>query len=138
MNPITVMTQLNLTAVERSLISAYDMKGAFLLTPMRDGKRMFIKVAGDVVKYWLERYPERRKWLHLDGSLYFEIKRYVYGLHEAPHEFNHLLDKTLKALGFHCNQADPCAYAKQVDKGWIRLSFHVDDIFVLEHGLEYL
>ena len=106
------------------------MKGAFLLTPMRDGKRMFIKVAGDVVKYWLERYPERRKWLHIDGSLYFEIKRYVYGLHEAPHEFNHLLDKTLKSLGFHCNQADPCAYAKQVDEGWIRLSVHVDDILM--------
>ena len=32
-NPITVMTLLNLASVERGLISAYDIKGAFLLTP---------------------------------------------------------------------------------------------------------
>ena len=124
------MTQLNLASVERGLISAYDIKGAFLLTPMREGKQLFIKVAGDVVKYWINRYPQRRKWLHTDGSLYFEIERYVYGLHEAPHEFNHLLDKTLKELGFLCNQADPCAYVKQVDESWIRLSIHVDDILM--------
>jgi len=129
-NPITVMTQLNLAAVERGLISAYDIKGAFLLTPMRTGKRMFIKISGEVLKYWLERYPQRRKWLHSDGSLYFEIQRYVYGLHEAPHEFNHLLDKTLKELGFLCNPADPCAYVKKVTDGHIRLSVHVDDILM--------
>jgi len=50
-NPISVMTHLNLAAVEHSLIAAYDLKGAFLLTPMQEGKRMFIKISGDVVKY---------------------------------------------------------------------------------------
>ena len=60
MNPISVMTQLNLAAVERGLITAYDIKGAFLLTPMQKGKRMFIKISGDVVQYWVERYPERK------------------------------------------------------------------------------
>ena len=59
-NPISVMTQLNLAAVERGLIAAYDIKGAFLLTPMQKGKRMFIKISGDVVQYWVERYPERK------------------------------------------------------------------------------
>ena len=54
-NPISVMTQLNLAAAEKRLISAYDIKGAFLLTPLRDGIRMFIKISGEVVKYWLER-----------------------------------------------------------------------------------
>jgi len=129
-NPISVMTQLNLAAVERNLIAAYDIKGAFLLTPMQHGKRMFIKISGDVVEHWVARYPERKKWLHDDGCLYFEIKRYVYGLHEAPHEFNQLLDKTLLDIGFRRNQADPCAYSKPVDEGFIRLSVHVDDILL--------
>ena len=97
---------------------------------MREGKRLFFKVAGDVVKYWIDRYPQRRKWLHTDGSLYFKIQRCLYGLHEAPHEFNHLLDKILKELGFLCNQADPCAYVKQVDEGWIRLLIQVGDILM--------
>ena len=91
---------------------------------------MFIKISGEVLKYWLERYPERQKWLHNDGCLYFEIQRYVYGLHEAPHEFNHLLDNTLRELGFSRNQADPCAYLKVVNEGCIRLSVHVDDILM--------
>ena len=129
-NPISVMTQLNLAAVERGLIAAYDIKGAFLLTPMQKGKRMFIKISGDVVQYWVERYPERKHWLHNDGSLYFEIKRYVYGLHEAPHEFNQLLDKTLCDIGFLRNKADPCAYVKEETEGYIRLSVHVDDILL--------
>ena len=129
-NPITVMTQLNLAAAERGLISAYDIKGAFLLTPMRNGKQMFIKISGEVLKYWLERYPERRKWLHSDGSLHIEIQRYVYDLHEAPHEFNHLLDKTLKELDFLSIPADPCAYVKKVSDCHVRLSVHVDDILM--------
>jgi len=91
---------------------------------------MFIKISGEVLTYWLQRYPERKKWLHTDGCLYFEIQRYVYGLHEAPHEFNHLLDKTLKELGFLCNPADPCAYVKKVSDGHVRLSVHVDDILM--------
>ena len=64
---------------------------------------------------------------HNDGCLYFEIQRYVYGLHEAPHEFNHLLDNTLRELGFVRNQADPCAYLKVLSEGCIRLSVHVND-----------
>ena len=91
---------------------------------------MFIKISGEVLTYWLERYPERRELLHVDGCLYFEIQRYVYGLHEAPHEFNHLLDNTLRELGFNRNQADPCAYMKVVTEGFIRLSVHVDDILL--------
>ena len=134
-NPISVMTQLNLAAVERSMIAAYDIKGAFLLTPMQQGKRMFIKISGDVVKYWIERYTKRKHWLHDDGCLYFEINRYIYGLHEAPHEFNQLLDKTLIDIGFSRNQADPCAYVKQESEGFIRLSVHVDDIlFTCPHN----
>ena len=63
------MTQLNLAAVEHSLIAAYDIKGGFLLIPMQHGKRMFIKISGDVVKYWIERYPARRNSsIHLRTS----------------------------------------------------------------------
>ena len=58
----------------------------------------------------------------------YEIKRYLCGLHKAPHEFNQLLDKKLIDIGFTRNQADLCAYAKKVAEGCIRLSVHVDDM----------
>ena len=70
------MTQLNLAAVEQGLILAYDFEWAFLLTPMSEGKRVFIKVAGYIVKvkYRIDRYPQRRKRLHTDRSSHFEIQ----------------------------------------------------------------
>ena len=67
--------------------------------------------------------------------MYFEIKRYVHGLHEAPHEFN----KTLVDIGFKRNQADPRAYMKQEDEGYIRLLVHdVDILMTCPHQLFFV
>jgi hypothetical protein len=130
-NPISVMTQLNIAAVRKgTVVAAYDIKGAFLLTPMREGTRMFIRVGPDVAEHWIRRCPHRLKWLHDDGCLYFELKRYVYGLHEAPSQFNSHLDKILKENGFAPTRADPCMYTKSTRDGIIILSTHVDDMLL--------
>jgi hypothetical protein len=114
-NPISVMTQLNLAAVIfGTVISGYDVKGAFLNTPMEPGKRMFIRVNPDVVKYRIARYPERKHLIHKDGCLYFKLKRYVYGLQEASHQFNSLLDKKIRKLGFM--QEDRWLFVHQEDR----------------------
>jgi hypothetical protein len=69
-NRISVMTQLNLAAVILgTVISGYDGKGAFLNTAIKPGKRMFIRVNPDVVKYWIARYPERKHLIHKDGCV---------------------------------------------------------------------
>ena len=95
-NPISVMTQLNLAAVQKEAkISAYDIKQAFLLTPIKKGVRIFILVNPDVTEHWFMYYPKRVKWLQDNGCLYFELNRYVYGLHEVSHEFNSFLDRFL-------------------------------------------
>ena len=129
-NPISVMTQLNLAAVDKdTTISAYDIKGAFLLAKMVD-QRMFMRVGPEVAKYWMKRVPERRKFLHTDGCLYFELNRYVYGLHEAPRAFNSLLDKSLQDMGLHPTKADACVYTKRWKQGTVIVSVHVDDMLV--------
>jgi hypothetical protein len=130
-NPISVMTQINLAAVtEGTCIAAYDIKGAFLLTPMKPGVRMFIRINPDVATHWIMRYPERAKWLQNDGCLYFELNRYVYGLHEASNEFNSMLDKQLQDIGFKPSVADRCLYTKKVEDGIIVMSVHVDDMLL--------
>jgi hypothetical protein len=130
-NPISVMTQLNLAAANKgTVISAYDIKGAFLLTPMKPGVRMFIKVNPDVAEHWISRCPHRVKWLQNDGCLYFELNRYVYGLHEASTEFNNLIDKQLQENGFMPTKADRCLYTKHTEDGLIILSIHVDDMLL--------
>ena len=135
-NSISVMTQLNLAAMDKNItISAYDIKGAFLLAEMKD-RRMFMRVGPEVAKYWIQRMPERRKFLHADGCLYFELNRYVYGLHEAPRAFNSLLDKTLQDMGLHPTKADTCVYTKKWKKGKVIVSVHVDDMLVTTPEVE--
>jgi hypothetical protein len=100
-NPISVLTQLNIAAVKRGiLISAYDIKSAFLMTPIPEGTRMYIRITPDIAKRWIERYSKRVKMIHTDGCIYFELKRFVYGLHEASNQFHSLLDKILREDDF--------------------------------------
>ena len=76
-------------------------------TPIREGKRMFIKVAGDVVKFWLDRYPKRAIQSgesSKESRAVFQNQALRLQLTWSPAGVNHLLDNTLKALGFHCNQ----------------------------------
>jgi hypothetical protein len=137
-NPISVMTQLNLAAVTHGTrISAYDIKGAFLLTPMQPGVRMFIRVTPDVTTHWVKRYPKRSKCLEDDGCLYFELNRYVYGLHEASNQFNGLLDKELRQNGFKPTKADCCLYVKKTKDGMLILSVHVDDMLLTSPNLKW-
>jgi len=129
-NPISVMTQLNIAAAEDAEIAAYDIKGAFLITPIVIGKRIFVRLSGEMVSYWLELYPDRAMYLHDDGCLYFELNKYIYGLPESPHEFNHLLDKRLRNIGLVPTRSDKCMYTLQTEDGRIIVSTHVDDMLV--------
>jgi len=129
-NPISVMTQLNIAAKDKAELAAYDVKGAFLLTPIVIGKRIFVRLSGEMVTFWLELYPDMAQYLHDDGCLYFELNKYIYGLPESPHEFNNLLDKRLRNIGLVPTRSDKCMYTLQTEDGRIIVSAHVDDMLV--------
>jgi len=129
-NPISVMTQINLACTKKSLIAAYDIKGAFLLTPVEEGVELYLRVGPELTEFWCVKHPERISYLHNDGYLYFKLERYVYGLHEAPNKFNGLLDSHLRNMGFEPSKADKCLYTRDTKDGKIMLSDHVDDMLV--------
>ena len=62
--------------------------------------------------------------------MYFELKSYIYGLHEASHEFNSLLNQRLKSIGFVTSKVDECLYVKKVKEGRMILSVHIDDMLL--------
>jgi hypothetical protein len=129
-NPISVLTQLNLAAVTKSKSAAYDVETAFLETSMKNGKRMFIRIRPEVAQHWIVLFPDRAEYLHSDGCLYFELQSFIYGLHEAPKEFNDLLNSTIVGMGFNVSKADSCLYTKKTADGYIVLSVHVDDMLL--------
>ena len=136
-NPISVMTQINLAAVSGSLIAAYDIKGAFLLAPVTGGKQIFVCVPEEVAVHWIARYPDRAKYVHDNGRMYFLLRKYLYGLPEAPYQFNSLLDQRLQDIGLVPAKADPCLYVKEVKEGRIIVSTHVDDMLFTGPSLRW-
>jgi len=137
-NPISVMTQLNIAATRRTdLIAAYDIKGAFLLTPGEEDVDLYLRIGPELTEFRCARHPERIDHLHVDGCLYFKLERYVYGLHEAPWKFNGHLDNHLRNLGFQPSKADKCLYIKDTDDGKIMLSDHVDDMLLTFPSVEW-
>ena len=72
-----------------------------------------------------------------NGCLYFELQRYVYGLHEASNAFQRMLYNDLTQAGFKASKADPCLFIKKTDEGSLILSTHVDDLFLTAPNREW-
>ena len=58
----------------------------------------------------------------------WRLKKSLYGLKQAGHIWNKLLDQTLKNLGFVSGHADCCMYTKTYDDGVVIMVVHVDDL----------
>jgi len=110
-NTISVFIILQITSNDfLRKLSAYDIKGAFLKTPINKNLNHYIRVPPDLAKYWILRFPQRLFMISEDGCLYFKLNNWLYGLHESPHHFNSMLDTDLKELGFHSTESDRCLY----------------------------
>jgi hypothetical protein len=129
-NPISTMTQLQIAAVNRFVISSYDVRSAFLGTPLKPGVKFYLRVSGFLLTRWLEVYPNRKDMVSDDGNLYLEAHCYWYGIQESSKEFNEKLDRDIKSLGFKASKADPCLYYRLEHDGISILSVHVDDMLL--------
>lgn len=129
-NPISVFTQLQITCSKQQLLSAYDVKGAFLLASVDRGKHIYVKIPPDVVEHWIRLFPQDIEHVDRSGWLILKLEKYMYGLQESPHQFNALLDQALVELDFKKCRADPCLYTKVTSDGLMIVSAHVDDLLV--------
>jgi hypothetical protein len=109
-NPSSVLLQLAFAADRGSVLSAYDIKGAFLKTPVeldRVGNRLFVKTNPDLAEHFIKLRPDLAKCRDQKGQLYFEVKRWLYGYSEASHEFNALLDTTVREVNDASTPGEP-------------------------------
>jgi len=129
-NPMSVFTQLQITVARKYELSAYDIKGAFLLSPVHADREIYLLIPADIVEHWVRLYPRREKHVHVNGCMYYKLNKFVYGLQESPREFNILLDDALQSIGFASTKADRCLYTKATPDGIMIVSIHVDDLLV--------
>jgi len=136
-NPISVLTVLNIAAANGSLISSYDINSAFLQTPIPESEKLIhVKVPSSIAKFWVNWYPNYKKQLHSDGSLYFKLNRYLYGLCEAPNRFNNMLHHKLVDMEFKRSKAVNSLYVSQTPNGRLTVAVHVDDILLTSTSRE--
>lgn len=134
-NPITVMTMLNIMTVENMECSVYDLKGAFLSTPvLPDDPDQFILIPKDLAAIWIHLYPQYRQYQHTNGCLYMKLLKYIYGLKEAARKFHEHLKRLLVSDGFQQSIADECMFTKHVDSYLLVVGVHVDDLLVISHS----
>jgi hypothetical protein len=134
-NPVSVKTHLNITVREQLLLSAYDIKGAFLMTLMEEARKqngdmIYIRIPKKLAEVWLEFFPEDELYVLEDGTMICCVETYLYGLAESPNRFNKLFDETMLSLGFKSLRADRCMYIKHTKRGKIIVSVHVDDMLM--------
>lgn len=130
-NSISVFTQLNIAAVENHDIASYDVKEAFQIPPVvKMGTRIIIKVSEDVAALWIAVFPDFMDYLTPEGELFFTAEKYIYGLPEAPRQFNNFINKRIRDLGFKPTKADKCLFYKRTKDGLMLISVHVDDMLV--------
>lgn len=64
-----------------------------------------------------------------NGNKVCLLKRSLYGLKQASHQWNQEVDTFLKSLGYKCT-ADTCLYVKRVGSDIVFLLIYVDDIIL--------
>jgi hypothetical protein len=97
----------------------------------RVGKRLFVKTNPDLAEHFIKLKPDLAKCRDQKGQLYFAVKRWLYGDSEASHEFNALLDTTLRDMGSQPSRGDRCLYTRRTKDGKFTIvSTHVDDLMM--------
>ena len=130
-NPITVMTMINIAATEGMEISCHDIKGAFLVPEIdRREEAMYIRIDPAVASVMCEMKPVMKRFVDDKGRIYMRLQKYLYGLPQASFQFNKFLDGKLRFMGFVPLPGDPCAYTRGKGDKRTNVCIHVDDLMV--------
>jgi len=130
--PITVMTMINVATVKGYEIATYDVKGTYLVPDVvgENVDNIVILVDRDVTRIFVELYPWMKEYVQSDGIMYVILLKYLYGLPQAAAAFmNHLFD-TLKKMKFMQAKADRCLHVRKgkINTDVLSTGSWVDDI----------
>jgi len=112
-------------------LSVWDIKGAFLKSPMYT-KGVYVLLRAHVVRRLLKIRPEWKEFVRKDGSMLVECNKAWYGLSAAAALWNKEIHNTLvNQCGYTQHSKVKCLYIKRVQGVNCYIMLHVDDMGVL-------
>jgi hypothetical protein len=128
-NPMAIMTMINIATIKDEEMAAYDAVRAFLNTPVDDNTYIWASLSPNMSGRVIEIYPHLKIKKSTNGKLYFRVKKYLYGLHEASKKFGDWLGNIFLRIGFKKSVFAEAAYIKLHSDGTqSRIGVHVDDM----------
>ena len=130
-NPITTLVLLFMIAAHDMEMEVHDVPGAFLKSEMApDAQPLYGFVGPELTGFIREHYPALASKISPKGSLFFRLKRYIYGTNEASKRFYDTMSSYFLSLGFRQSKSDPCLFIKTEGTNTIFVGVYVDDLLV--------
>jgi len=131
-NPITIMVLLAMAAILDHEIEVHDVPGAFLKATMpEDAPPLYGFVGPELTVYLREMYPHLASAISPKGTLYFRLRRYIYGTNEASKRFFDTMLQYFTSIGFTQSHQDPCLVTKRDGATVIHIAIYVDDLLIV-------
>jgi hypothetical protein len=140
-NNLSIMTVLGIAAKEKRLMSAIDIKGAFLNAPMikdAEGDDAYFRASEKVSEQMIKLYPYLEKFLNPNKTLVFKLNKAVYGHPASPKLWNQVISNCLKELNLKPNDYDECVFNGKILGADTTICNHVDDLLVTTKSKEAL
>lgn len=130
-NPITLMTLFSLMASEDMEATTFDVPSAFLVPDMDGDEIIYTVIDKALTKEVVELIPALAVYVTNKGTMYFKLKKYIYGLKQASRKFYLHMVTFFTSLGFEAAKSDPCLFTKDIGIAGKKVMcvMHVDDIF---------
>jgi len=125
----SVFLVLNIASFNRTKVTTYDIKGAFLHASFEPADEVtYIRINKETAAIWCELDPSAGPFLDQQGTLVLELDKFIYGLKQSPLKFQQHLRSRLISMGYMPLVQDECLYVKHEGSDYSVISIHVDDI----------
>ena len=129
--PTTVMLMANLAAIDGDEIASADIEGAYLLPEVDPGEpRIFMRLNKRLAGIIARLYPKYADHGWSDGTMLFELGKYLYGLPQSGNRFYRFLSAVYAGMGFVATPEDQCLFVRGEGAQRVSVGPHVDDMFV--------
>jgi hypothetical protein len=121
-----------IAATARYEVIPGDLKGAYLHKSIKeDEPQIYMWVDKAVADILCEVSPEYRQHRRDDGRILVQLKRYLYGLPQAVHQFHKHHYHEMESLEFKSMRGDACVWMRGKRDMRVYVCAQVDDLLIV-------